>query len=336
MTVTEAAIGYYYDEGVEESVLLNAPVPAHLSIELGHFYPDDLSKGPEHFMGYFRRIARYARVAAENYADRNGLDAPRISTTMMVDDYRKLQNVTPQRVIGELLLPAAQAAGLEVDYLAREAACAAYTPAGSSQQISPANILLGRIIDIPPIGSPIGSEQPSSRTGWVCNGSRPVASSSKADASWTPAQEYGADLHTTFMDVEIFSERKRDGRIWACPMLATVWQAARLGDLHNQAKPAMAVQAAPRDEGGSLNFGESWNELPAIMQVNPNAAGFEAYNAYSILPARYLSVESAVRTILEQVGPIEESNLIHDIAAKEGVSLPSLHERLEYAFSNDF
>lgn len=333
MTVTEFKGEYREATDVEPPVSLNADVPAHLSIELGHFYPEDLTRDYDDFVGYFRRIGRHTAMTIENYADRTGIDEPRVSMTMMADDYRKLRDQTPQQVIGELLLPAAEEAGLRVDYISREAACAEYTP-DRRDEISPARVLLARVIDLPRPAALAGVEfdKRSSRRGWICNGSPRI----EGDDVWQPATEYGAQLHSMFMDVEIFSEDKR-GRIWACPFLASVWQAARLGDLHHTGMPAMAVRPAPRDITGKLDFGDNWDGLPAVMQTNADAPGFEAYGTYSVLPHRYLSTEASVRAILGQVMRLPTSNRIEELAAAEGITLPTnTTDRIEYAFTRDF
>ena len=323
-------------EEPELKATINAgELPAHLYIETGHFYPDDLDKGQDHFAAYFRRVARYAGVAAENYAERTGIEQPRVSTVMMIDDYRKLRNVTPEEVIGGFILPAAEAAGISVDYIARDAACAEYYDRTSGLQVSPADILTARIIDEPIKGVGLPNMFMVER-GWLANGQRPVADPAKGQKDWQPAEEYGAQLHSIFMDVEIFRDEKKSGRLWACPLLASVWQAARLGDLHNEFAPAMTVQPVPRAADGGLHFGEDWDELPAIMQLHDDAHGFEAYSTFSVLPTRYLGVEGAVRTILGHIDVNEDtSRYMHDLASAEGLVLSGLTDRLEYVFTND-
>src|SRR5207245_1777943 len=68
------------------------------------------------------RIAPWARTAAEALVPQATGSRPRISTCFLIDDYFT-QFSSPAEVIPQLLT-AAQRHGLQIDYLARESACA--------------------------------------------------------------------------------------------------------------------------------------------------------------------------------------------------------------------
>jgi hypothetical protein len=144
-----------------------------------------------------------------------------------------------------------------------------------------------------------------------------------------PPVEIGATNHSVFVDVELWSER--DGsRLWSCAFLAAVWQLLRLGMVRNHGASLVRPQAL---DGG---FPDSWDGLPPVVQVNPMAAPFCAYRTLSVLPARFLHIEHAVRIILEQVSPLPA--VIDQISARcvgEGIELPvDLTERINYIFFN--
>ena len=63
---------------------------------------------------------------------------------------------------------------------------------------------------------------------------------------------------------------------------------------------------------------EDWDDLPPVVRLNPSAPPFCAYRTLSILPARFLHIEHAVRIILEQVAPLP--------AVIDQISHRSMHE----------
>jgi hypothetical protein len=71
-----------------------------------------------------------------------------------------------------------------------------------------------------------------------------------------------------------------------------------------------------------------------VLRLNPAAAPFRAYRTFSVLSARFLPIEVAVRTILGQVAvaaPVAEQ--IDARARGERVTLPAeLVDRIGYAF----
>ncbi|MFD0350457.1 hypothetical protein ACFQ0M_39405 [Kitasatospora aburaviensis] len=120
-----------------------APSFSHLSLELGHFYRDDLAAGPERLREQFDRIAPWVDAARQVSAAQTGAVA-RISTCFLVDD-RSVRRVLPKELLPELLGVAADA-GLAVDYLARESA---FAEAGA---VHPARLVESRLAPAPPPG----------------------------------------------------------------------------------------------------------------------------------------------------------------------------------------
>jgi hypothetical protein len=91
--------------------------------------------------------------------------------------------------------------------------------------------------------------------------------------------------------------------------------------------------ALPRPWEGALP--DDWDEVPTVIQLNPTAAPFSAYQTFSILSARFLPIELAVRTILSQVAVDPE--VLSQVMARsgaEGIQLPlELVDRIGYRFA---
>ncbi|WP_141582875.1 SCO2522 family protein [Actinomadura sp. WMMA1423] len=274
---------------LEVDVLTSQPrvelVPrSHLSLELGHLYMEDLLDGPETLRRHFGRIGPWADFVRARYP------APlRISTCFLVDDYFS-QLTSPKKLVPELL-DAAHDAGFGIDYLVRESACA------SAGEVSPAELVLGRIVSDPPQGSN-GLRPPVHLTGWVSNSRdrlRPDGlDEALATRPWHPPEQNGARTHGICMEVQIWDER--DGRRrWSCAMLSAVWQLLRLGLLRHQGKPVVSPTR------WTAEYPERWEDLPPLVQLADGAQPFAAFRTMSLLQARFADVEAAVRTILDQV-----------------------------------
>jgi hypothetical protein len=113
-------------------------------------------------------------------------------------------------------------------------------------------------------------------------------------------------------------------------MLAAVWQLMRLGLLRDQGRAVVT----PRD-WTDRPFPESWDDLPPVIQLNPEAAAFAAYTTLSVLSPRFLPVELAVRTILSQFA-CEEAILTEATkrAARDAMRLPAeVVDRIRYVFA---
>jgi hypothetical protein len=313
-----------FHESSAEAVARSIPL-AHVSVELGHLYPEDLREGPARLRAMFAEAAPWASTATAAVTP-SGRRA-RISTCFLVDDYFA-QLPPPAQVIPELLA-AAQSAGLRIDYLAREAACAATTgPVGA---VSPAAVLGSTIVDEPPPGS-IGVRPPAAEAGWLCNGVRPVPARSisamEVTPAWEPPRQSAARRHCVFVDVQLWDDD--DGRrTYSCPMLAAVWQLLRLGMLRDQGQPLVEPLAPPTE------WPQEWSQLPAVVRLNPSADPFTAYTTVSVLAPRFLPIEAAVRIILGQVRV--DAAVLEQLAARAGQESFTLADeivdRIGYAFA---
>ncbi|GAA1828547.1 SCO2522 family protein [Actinomadura chokoriensis] len=311
---------------LEVAVLTSRPrvelVPrSHLSLELGHLYMEDLLDGPETLRRHFARIGPWAGFVRARHP------APmRISTCFLVDDYFS-RLTSPKKLVPELL-EAARGAGLGIDYLVRESACA------SAGEVSPAELVLGRIVSDPPRGGN-GLRPPVHTTGWVSNSRdrlRPDGpDEALATRPWRPPEQNGARSHSICMEVQLWDDL--DGRRrWSCAMLSAVWQLLRLGLLRHQGKPV----AAP--VRWTAEYPDRWEDLPPLVQLTDGAQPFAAFQTLSLLETRFAGVEAAVRTILDQVSvdpAVGEQTAAQ--AAAQGIELPGdVVGRISHVFSDGF
>jgi hypothetical protein len=313
-----------FTEAAAERRVASVPL-AHLSIELGHLYredldPEDLHGDGRRLVDHFRAVRPWADALRAACAQSLSGRAPRISTCFLVDDYFG-QFSSPAVLVPKLVGAAAQA-GLAIDYLARESGCA------ESGGLSPAELVEARLVDDPPPGTN-GSRPPARETGWLSNGQRSPSSSEALSGTgrWAPPVENGARNHSIFVDVELWNER--DGkRVWSCPFLASVWQLLRLGLLRNLGEPV----AAPVAWSGA--FPGRWEDMPAVVRLTEAAAPFNAYRTASVLGSRFLPVELAVRTILGQVHVDPEADRqVAERSAAESVPVPPEPvDRVGYVF----
>jgi hypothetical protein len=301
---------------------------AHLSLELGHLYMEDFAEGPARLERHLAAVRPWVEAARAGAVPLPAGGRPRISTCFLIDDYFSRLS-TPAELIPPLL-DAARRAGLTIDYLARESACAAADPA--LRDGAPlAESVLGRLVESPPPGS--NGYRPSvSRTGWLANGRRsPATRTSAALAAgdvWQPPTETLARGHSVFLDVELWNG-PGDQRTWSCAFLASVWQLTRLGLLRDNGRAVLVPTRWDSDV-----FPADWDALPPVLQLNPRAADFTAYTTCSVLPARFLPVEHAVRVVLDQV-QIETEVLDQAArrAAGEGFPVPAgVVDRISYVF----
>ena len=296
---------------------------AHLSMELGHLYIEDFEQGPSRLNELFRAVAPWARTAEEVCASQVHPQRPRISTCYLIDDYFNAFS-SPAEVL-PMLIDTATAAGLRIDYIAREASCV------EAHDIPLAQLVMARLVPDPPPGAN-GNRPPVRETGWLCNGVRSpqpaLDEAMRPTVKWQPPSENAANRHSIFVDVELWAQRNGD-RQWSCPYLAAVWQLLRLGVLRMKGENVVRPQRWTND------FPLEWNDLPPIVQVKPDAAPFSAYRTFSILGTRFLPIEQAVRTILSQVDV--EAGVQQELAqrlGREGLSLSAeVVGRIEYVFA---
>ncbi|MCC3765715.1 hypothetical protein K3N28_21885 [Glycomyces sp. TRM65418] len=311
---------------------------SHLSIEVGHLYAEDLAR-PETLKAEMASAAAWVHGTTEALQKRLGGRRPRVSTCYLVDDYSQQGMPPPEELIG-VVTEAAADAGLRIDYLARESACA------RMGGLDLAALVADRIVFEPPPGAN-GSRPPVARSGWLCNGvpsPKPKGIAMGApDRQWRPPSQNAKREHSVFLDVELWSDTAQ-GRRWSCPMLAAVWQLLRLGVLRDQGKrigvpePVEAVVPAEHghdpDRPARARFPETWEAMPPILQLEAKAFPFPAYRTVSILSVNYLEVEHAVRVICGSVRPEAGAMaIIRTSAEREGMALPGeLVDRLSYIF----
>ncbi|WP_333771212.1 SCO2522 family protein [Streptomyces sp. IBSBF 2435] len=296
-----------------------AAVPlAQVSLELGHLYMEDFEAGPDRLRAHFAQVKPWAD-AAQVLAGAGGRRA-RVSTCFLVDDYFTRFS-SPAELVPMLVEEAARA-GLVIDYLARESGCAVADGVAVAEEVQ------ARLVESPAPGTD-GSRPPAVQTGWLANGERSPGGLAEAMAGaepWQPPAETAARRHSVFLDVELWDERG-EHRTWSCPFLAAVWQLARLGLLRHAGDPVLQPLAwqEPR-------FPRDWDDLPPLVRLNPSAAPFSAYRTCSVLPSRFLSVEHAVRVILDQVDA--DPAALAQVAGRsrgEGLPVPEeIADRISY------
>ncbi|MEU7690651.1 SCO2522 family protein [Microbispora hainanensis] len=317
MTQVHATFG----EVAAERRIVSVPL-SHVSVELGHLYMEDFEAGPGRLREQFRRVAPWLATVRELWRARVPGGRPRVSTCFLIDDYFSRFS-TPAELV-PMVLEAAAEHDLTIDYLARESACA------ESDGVELARLVEDRLVDDPPPGTD-GSRPPVKETGWLCNGARsprttPVNAMGRA-RPWEPPVQNTRRGHSIFVDVELWDE-KGPRRTWSCPFLAAVWQLLRLGLLRSDGRMPLPPVALDGD------WPRDWDELPAVVRLNPQAAPFSAYTTLSVLFPRFLPVELAVRTILSQTAVNDE--ILRQVATRskdEGIGLEEeLVDRISYVF----
>jgi hypothetical protein len=299
---------------------------SHLSVELDHLYMEDFLLGKDHLRRRIKQIAPWYQTAMEAFSRRYAEKGtrPRISTCFLVDDYFS-DLIAPSELVPQLK-EAAEAEGLRVDYLARESGCAV------ADGIELARLVAGRLVSVPVEGT-TGSRPPTAESGWLSNGQRTPNEPTAAlrPRSWQPPVEAEAKTHSIFLDVELWDERYGKRR-WSCPMLAAVWQLLRLGLLRDHGRTVIQPRPLPADLPGE------WAAMPPVVQLNPKAAPFHGYRTLSLLDDRFLSIEHAVRVILNQVSQDPEvMERVERRARTEGVPVPAdVTSRIAYVFMTDF
>ena len=293
----------------------------HLSVELDHLYMEDFAEGRAQLPRRFAQLAPWYTATVEAFAARHAISQPRVSTCFLVDDYFS-DLIPPAELIGPVR-EAAEQAGLRIDYLAREAACA------QADGICLADQVAARLVSVPTQGT-TGARPPTTESGWLSNGARSPAGPAEAlrRREWAPPVEAEARRHSIFLDVELWNQA--DGKqTWSCPMLAAVWQLLRLGLLRDHGRSVLTPQPLP---DGPLP--DSWPKLPGVIQLNPAAPAFHAYRTVSLLEHRFLPIEHAVRVVLSQVAQDPDAMAqVARRAAKEGMPVPDdVTGRLSYVF----
>jgi hypothetical protein len=301
---------------------------AHLSVELGHLYMEDLLSGTERLVTLLEETRPWVEAATATTQRRLENKRARVSTCFLVDDY--FSDLRSPKELVPSLLEAAQSADVVVDYLVRESACAAAT--GPAGEVSPAELLIARLVAEPPPGT-TGGRPPATKSGWLANGRRSShdgapAAAMKVAPAWSPPVQTAKRRHSIFVDVEMWDEPE-EKRTWSCALLAAVWQMLRLGMLRADGEPLVEPASPPSE------WPDVWAELPPVVQLNPRAAPFTAYATMSVLSPRFLPIELAARTIIGQVfvDPAVAAQLAGR-AGREGIDLSDDPlDRISYAFT---
>lgn len=305
---------------------------SHLSIEVGHFYMEDLLKGKDRIRAQFKRVAPWVAAATTAAAVELGNVKPRVSTCFLVDDY--FGNDTSPATIVDMVISIATECGITIDYLAREAGCYVV------DSVLLAETVVARLLPEPPVGTN-GSRPPLSESGWLCNGERSPDTDSEAMLvqPWRAPVQFGKRNHSIFLDIELWKDTtERDGnkpvsrRTWSCPLLASIWHLLRLGMLRYYGEPVAEPQQWDAD------WPQRWGDLPAVTQLNPRAAPFAAFRSTSILPHSYLEIEHAVDIILNHFD-IDEAVVeqVIERGRRESLTIPrEITSRISHVFIDDF
>jgi hypothetical protein len=300
------------------------PPTADLSIEVGHFYARTIAKGPERMTEYFQEISfcvdagiqmhRIQQASEQNVPIDNSA-LPVVSLSFMYDDcnIEKGRRRPPAEHI-ELILGAAAAAGIQIDYIAREGA---YIPAAQHM-----------IRQLYPPLEQSGSSAAQLKQAWNRPGIPPSSGAIFTDIELHDLPVPLGDPIGESPEVELienlpqYEKGEKDTGDWACPTLSSMWQLHRLGRLGMLTGFEMP-SPVPLDD--NLHTWNDWAEVPAVLQCNPNATPFTAQRTISILPSEFLHVEAAVRVII--------ANLLHNTP----IPLQPLKQlkQIQYAFSSE-
>ncbi|NKY50648.1 SCO2522 family protein [Nocardia vermiculata] len=325
--------GAGYSEATEQVRIAQVEL-AHVSIEAGHFYMSDLTNGIEPMRSQFRRVKRLVDLYTQEMKDEFG-DSARISTCFLIDDYFG-SDTNPGEILEKILAVAAEYE-LRIDYFGREAGCwrsRRFVNGQPTEWVELAEMVNTWVVD-DPVPATFGASPPDARSGWLCNGWRSSVFEAKPAmqmSQYRPSKEFGRREHSIFLDVEMWSEvlDEAGNKRWSCPFLASIWQLLRLGLIRDQGAPVAQPQPRP------ATWPDTWDDLPTVVQLEPRAAPFAAYQTLSILPPTYVKIEHAVRTILDHVNIDEELKAQPVVrGAAEGVIIPEqITDRLQHVFLN--
>ncbi|WP_405433096.1 SCO2522 family protein [Micromonospora sp. NBC_00617] len=300
---------------------------SHLSVEVGHLYAEGFVPGDGEMLRHLARSEPWLRAAGESCRRRLPPRVrPRVSTCILVDDYAN-EIPPPDEVIKQLHV-ACEQTGVVIDYLARESACA------EADGVRLARLVADRLVP-DPASRVTGAGSFTTESGWLCNGRRSpdeIRPAMRPPVPWAPPVESTAPWHSIFVDVELWSQ---DAGVptWSCALLASVWQLVRLGLLRRHG----AVVARPQRFDPAATLPPDWTTMPPVLQLNPDAEPFTAYQTCSVLRSPLLPVEHAVRTILSQIAV--DADLLDELrhrSVAEGIELPQrIVDRIAYIFVND-
>ena len=99
---------------------------SHVSVEVGHLYMEDFVEGEGAVRRTFAAAAPWLQTAQTPQAVGCEKKSVRVSTCFLIDDYFS-RFASPAEVL-PMVLAAAEREGVQIDYLARESACAGWPP----------------------------------------------------------------------------------------------------------------------------------------------------------------------------------------------------------------
>jgi hypothetical protein len=277
---------------------------ADVSIEFSHLYLANLDRDSAELSAHIAR--RWLTPVMAAYEDA-GLT---VSTVVMVDDYFAPEGTDVEEK-ASILQAACQEAGVRVDHIAHEAACA--------ESVEQMEVHLHQE---PRVGDGSSSPPPANiGSDWLSNGDPSRGTPAESEIAGrlfrrdesessvevrSAARETARGHHSIHLDVQLWNrERSAEDRLWACPTLSAWWQLIRLGML--------------RDEKSGRPV------APPRTRSLPDAPPLPARRTITLLDSRFIEVEHAVRAILERVSLPEAWRRY----LRQGEAFPTAQEHLE-------
>lgn len=283
--------------------------PVDVSIEVLHIYHPESS--PKSLARSAVREARWVEAIISEL-ERQGRTW---SVCMLIDDTDPRSDAT---AVERRFEDAWRTTGLPLDHTVRETECAMSISRMLERFTGEIDIglagALGTAVCPPPV------DVVAERRQWLTNGepARPsttqlgtvALTEEPGEANIVPARTVGSRRsHRIHLDVELWSTVGHSAPIWSCSMLAAWWQLLRLGAPHIERSPL--ARLAPEGRPVSLH----------------------ARSTLTLLPARMLEVEHAVRTILQRV-VVPTNWLCDDVHGAGPTSSCSHLDRIGYVFTN--
>lgn len=236
---------------------------ADLSIEVWHAYAREFHN-PGQLEAMFKS-AKYLVSVCTNVAKQKD-PAATVSTVFLFDDANIRSSTKPYKYL-EKIQDASQAAGIEIDYVAREKSFAKWGNA-VIDTLQEKQIKDSFKVRRSPMG--VADLRP--------HGYGPSCKHTGSDHA-----ECGLEISVPLY-MDSINKKGYAAREWSCPLLASLWQLERLGRLSEPMTPV--------DVSEQLPIQKRWHELPEVMQLNPDAAPFHAKEIMSILPNSFMNVEA--------------------------------------------
>lgn len=282
------------------------------TIEVGHEYLSQLAAMDKkslvrRFAYYGRQADVYSRVFKERLAEETPEGKYTESRCHLIDDYNG-SHYDPNEILS-LAISGLREANTGVQYLVREAGA-----------VANAEHVFKRIRENVPRHPESRDAElwvrsmglaPRDGTGEVEYVFGPTMTTGESSMAMHPNTATQDEYRTRFeTHAELFRTRRKrgdsltlsDGRVlmgsWACCLLATTFQAERLG-LELAVPPPQPVLVDP----DKLPYYDSWRDVPTTLQLDPNASPLQGRQSLSILPTRDTATEHMVSQYLELLDP---------------------------------